>query len=39
MDFDPIQFSLRDSIGDALKSLSFRAHEKGLELALQNPSR
>jgi PAS domain S-box-containing protein len=28
-------FSLRDSLGDAVKSLAFRAHVKGLELAYE----
>jgi two-component system sensor histidine kinase/response regulator len=34
LDFNPIDFELRDSLGDTLKTLSLRAHEKGLELAL-----
>lgn len=34
MDINPIDFELRDSLGDTLKTLSLRAHEKGLELAL-----
>jgi PAS domain S-box-containing protein len=29
---DPVQFTLRDSFGDALKLLAIRAHKKGLEL-------
>ena len=33
MELDPIPFSLRSDIEDALQSLSLRAHEKGLELA------
>ena len=32
-DLDPIDFNLRDSLGDTLSSLALRAHEKGLELA------
>jgi signal transduction histidine kinase/CheY-like chemotaxis protein len=28
-------FALRDSLGDTLKALAFRAHDKGLELAFQ----
>ena len=34
MDINPIDFELRDSLGNTLKTLSLRAHEKGLELAL-----
>jgi CheY-like chemotaxis protein/HPt (histidine-containing phosphotransfer) domain-containing protein len=30
---DPIDFDLRDSLGDTLRTLSLRAHGKGLELA------
>jgi two-component system sensor histidine kinase/response regulator len=30
---DPVGFGLRDSIGDTLKLLALRAHQKGLELA------
>ncbi len=33
LDLDPIDFSLRDSLGDTLKTLAVRAHQKGLELA------
>jgi PAS domain S-box-containing protein len=33
LDFDPIEFDLRDSIGETVKALAYRAHEKGLELA------
>jgi two-component system sensor histidine kinase/response regulator len=33
LDLDPINFNLRDSVGDTLKTLSYRAGEKGLELA------
>jgi PAS domain S-box-containing protein len=29
---DPVEFPLRDDVGDALKLLSLRAHKKGLEL-------
>ncbi len=29
---DPVAFSLRDSVGDALRALAIRAHQKGLEL-------
>ena len=34
LDINPIDFELRDSLGNTLKTLSLRAHEKGLELAL-----
>jgi two-component system, sensor histidine kinase and response regulator len=34
LDINPIDFEVRDSLGDTLKTLSLRAHEKGLELAL-----
>ncbi|TAM80281.1 MAG: response regulator [Acidobacteria bacterium] len=34
LDVNPIDFELRDSLGDTLKTLSLRAHEKGLEMAL-----
>jgi signal transduction histidine kinase/CheY-like chemotaxis protein len=33
LDLDPVEFDLRDSLGDALKLLALRAHKKGLELA------
>jgi signal transduction histidine kinase/CheY-like chemotaxis protein len=32
LDFDPIEFRLRDLLGDMLKTLALRAHRKGLEL-------
>ena len=32
-DLDPHAFLLRDSLGDTMKALALRAHEKGLELA------
>jgi two-component system, sensor histidine kinase and response regulator len=32
LDLDPSDFRLRDELGDTLKTLSFRAHQKGLEL-------
>lgn len=35
LDLNPIDFDLRDALGDTLKTLSLRAHQKGLELALQ----
>ncbi|HET9177318.1 MAG TPA: response regulator [Terriglobia bacterium] len=34
LDVNPIDFELRDSLGETLRTLSLRAHEKGLELAL-----
>ena len=34
-DLDPVDFSLSDCLGDTLKMLAFRAHQKGLELACQ----
>jgi two-component system sensor histidine kinase/response regulator len=33
LDLDPIDFSIRDNLGDTLKTLAVRAHQKGLELA------
>jgi PAS domain S-box-containing protein len=33
LDLERIPFDLRDDLGDTLKSLGFRAHSKGLELA------
>ncbi len=33
LELDPIDFDLRDGIGDAMKALGIRAHTKGLELA------
>ena len=38
LDFDHIDFSLRDSIGDTMRTLAVRAHNKGLELAYYIPS-
>ena len=37
LDLDEIDFRLRDCLGEALKTLSIRAHEKELELALRVP--
>ncbi|MBV6340259.1 MAG: response regulator [Candidatus Magnetobacterium sp. LHC-1] len=37
LELDPIDFSLRDNIGDTLKTLALRAHKKGLELAYSVP--
>jgi signal transduction histidine kinase/CheY-like chemotaxis protein/HPt (histidine-containing phosphotransfer) domain-containing protein len=34
LDLDPFDFHLRDALADALRSLALKAHEKGLELAL-----
>ncbi|MGH9452162.1 MAG: PAS domain-containing protein [Terriglobia bacterium] len=33
LDLDPIEFRLRDSLDETLKTLAFRAHQKGLEFA------
>jgi two-component system sensor histidine kinase/response regulator len=33
LDFDQLEFRLRESLGDMMRTLSFRAQEKGLELA------
>jgi PAS domain S-box-containing protein len=33
LDLDPIPVFLRDVVGDTLKAIAFKAHEKGLELA------
>jgi PAS domain S-box-containing protein len=33
LDFETIEFSLRDTVDDAMKALSLRADQKGLELA------
>ncbi|HWF39005.1 MAG TPA: response regulator [Candidatus Acidoferrales bacterium] len=33
LDFEQMQFSLRKSLGDALKAMALPAHKKGLELA------
>jgi len=35
LDVDQMEFSLRDCLGEALKTLALRAHEKNLELALR----
>ena len=35
LDIDQAEFSLRDCLGEALKTLAVRAHEKDLELALR----
>lgn len=35
LDLDLIDFYLRDSLGHSLKSLAYRAHDKGLELNFQ----
>src|SRR5262245_2768664 len=34
LDLDPFDFELRDGLADALRTLALRAHQKGLELAL-----
>ncbi len=33
LELDAVRFNLRDRLGDAMRSLAFRAHSKGLELA------
>jgi len=33
LELDPREFPLRESLGDAMKTLGLRAHEKGIELA------
>jgi signal transduction histidine kinase/CheY-like chemotaxis protein/HPt (histidine-containing phosphotransfer) domain-containing protein len=33
LDLDAVDFSLRDNLGDTLKTLAIRSHQKGLELA------
>ncbi len=35
LELDPAPFDLRETLGDALKTLAVRAHEKGLELNCQ----
>ena len=35
LELDPAPFDLRETLGDALKTLALRAHEKGLELNCQ----
>jgi two-component system, sensor histidine kinase and response regulator len=35
LDLDPLPFSVRDTVGDTLKTLAARAHAKGLELACE----
>jgi two-component system sensor histidine kinase/response regulator len=37
LSLDPIEFSLGDCLGQAMKTLSIRAHEKNLELACSVP--
>ena len=32
LDLDPIEFNLRESLNDSLKTLAFRAHQKGLQM-------
>ena len=33
LELDPVEFDVRESLGDSLKTLAVRAHQKGLELA------
>jgi PAS domain S-box-containing protein len=35
LEIDTIEFNLGDSLGDTMKTLSLRAHQKGLELAFE----
>jgi signal transduction histidine kinase/CheY-like chemotaxis protein len=35
LEFCPVEFNLQDTMGDAMKALGLRAHEKGLELAFR----
>ena len=35
MEIEAIDFNLRDCLGDTMKTLSLRAHQKGLELAFE----
>jgi len=35
LEIDAIEFNLGDSLGDTMKTLSLRAHQKGLELAFE----
>ncbi len=37
LDLDPTPFNLRDSLGDTVKTLAVRAHQKGLELSFRSP--
>ena len=37
LDFETIEFSLRDTLDDTMKTLSLRADQKGLELACHIP--
>jgi signal transduction histidine kinase len=37
LDLEPLDFDLRETLGDALKTLALRAHDKGLELACDIP--
>lgn len=37
LDLDPMPFSLRDLVGDTMKSLALRAQSKGLEIACHIP--
>jgi len=39
LDLNPVDFDLRDALGDTLKTLSLRAHQKGLEIALHVDSK
>ncbi len=38
LDMESVPFSLRDCLGDTMKALAVRAHNKGLELAMDIPA-
>src|ERR671920_1565943 len=38
LQLDPVAFDLRDAIGETMKTLGLRAHQKGLELAHHVPA-
>src|SRR5271166_2074588 len=38
LDFETIDFSLRETLDETMRTLSLRAHQKGLELACRVPS-
>ncbi len=35
LDLDPMEFDLRESLGDTMKAMALQAHDKGLELACE----
>jgi signal transduction histidine kinase/DNA-binding response OmpR family regulator len=38
LELDPVDFQLREMLGNTLKTVALRAHDKGLELAFEVPS-